>query len=71
MTVASGAKGGIFPPAKKSTIEEYKKPKDVLERLGSFRYGVVTLSLTLTFAKSSPGSGKNLKWLPEMAFQGF
>ena len=25
----------------------------------------------ITFAKSSPGSGKNLKWLPEMAFQGF
>ena len=23
----------------------------------------------ITFEKSSPGSGKNLKWLPEMAFQ--
>ena len=33
MAVAGGSQ--------KNTIEEYKKPKDALEHLGSFRYEVV------------------------------
>ena len=57
MALASGMGGGSappssspppppsHPPSQKKIIEENQKPKDVLERLGSFRYGVVWLPL--------------------------
>ena len=36
---------GVVAPSQKINIEEYQKPKDVLERLRSFKYGVVWLPL--------------------------